>query len=102
MGNVYRSFSSVSFRFHQNNLQDFDYAVHAAGFGVRYRTPVGPVRLDLAYSINPPSYNGFGGTPAQLLQCNPNANPATQPSYCTPSVQNTSHFQFFFSLGQTF
>ena len=36
-------------------IQDFDYMVHAAGFGVRYRTPVGPVRVDLAYSINPPT-----------------------------------------------
>jgi outer membrane protein insertion porin family len=102
MGNVYSSLGNMSFRFHQNNLQDFDYAVHAVGFGVRYRTPVGPVRVDLAYSINPPSYNGFGGTATQLLTCNPNANPATEPSYCTPSAQNISHFQFFFSIGQTF
>jgi outer membrane protein insertion porin family len=102
MGNVYSSVSSISFRFKQNNLQDFDYAVHAAGFGIRYLTPVGPVRLDLAYSINPPTYNGFGGTQAQLLQCTPNASAAAQPGYCTPSVQNVSHFQFFFSIGQTF
>ena len=63
--------SNMSFRFKQKNLQDFDYTVHAVGFGVRYRTPVGPVRVDLAYSINPPSFNGFSGTPQQLLQCNP-------------------------------
>ena len=61
----------MSFRFHQNNLQDFDYTVHAVGFGIRYRTPVGPIRLDLAYSINPPAFVGFNGTPEQLLQCNP-------------------------------
>ena len=102
MGNVYSSIGNMSFRFHQRNLQDFDYAVHAVGVGVRYRTPVGPVRVDLAYSINPPSYEGFGGTPAQLLTCNPNANPSTLPSYCQPSRQNVSHFQFFFSIGQTF
>ena len=102
MGNVYSSLGNMSFRFHQKDLQDFDYTVHAAGFGVRYRTPVGPVRVDLAYSINPPAYNGFGGTPAQLIRCNPTADPATEPSYCTPSRQNTSHFQFFFSIGQTF
>jgi outer membrane protein assembly complex protein YaeT len=102
MGNVYSSIGNISFRYSQRNLQDFDYTVHAAGFGVRYRTPVGPVRLDLAYSLNPPSYNGFGGTPAELLTCNPNANPATEPSYCTPSKQSISHFQFFFSIGQTF
>jgi outer membrane translocation and assembly module TamA len=102
MGNIYKDVGDISFRFSQKNLQDFDYAVHAVGFGVRYQTPVGPVRLDLAYSINPPSFNGFGGTPAQLLQCNPNTNPSDLPSYCQPSRQNVSHFQFFFSIGQTF
>lgn len=100
MGNVYDKLSDISLRFTQKNVQDFNYAVQAAGFGVRYKTPVGPIRLDLAYSINPPAYEGFGGTPEQLLQCNPNnPNPA---SYCTPSHQQLSHFQFFFSIGQTF
>src|SRR6185369_12955813 len=33
MGNVYSGFRSISFRVHQNDLKDFDYMVHAAGFG---------------------------------------------------------------------
>lgn len=100
MGNVYSTLSSISFRFTQKNLQDFNYANQAVGFGVLYKTPVGPVRVDLAYSINPPAYLGFGGTPEQLLTCNPgNPMPA---SYCTPSHQQISHFQFFFSIGQAF
>jgi outer membrane translocation and assembly module TamA len=99
MGNVFSSLGNISFRFHQNNLQDFDYAVHAAGFGIRYRTPVGPIRLDLAYTINPPSFIGFKGTPAQLRQCNPNLPPQGP---CVGVKQNVSHFQFFFSIGQTF
>jgi outer membrane protein assembly complex protein YaeT len=102
MGNVYSSVGAISFAFHQRNLQDFDYMVHDVGFGVRYRTPVGPIRLDLAYSINPPKFDGFGGTPQQLLQCNPNAPESSLPSYCQPSQQSVSHFQFFFSIGQTF
>jgi outer membrane protein insertion porin family len=102
MGNVYGTLSDISFRFRQRNLQDFGYAAQAAGFGIRYRTPVGPVRLDLAYSLNPPKYQGFSGTPQQLLQCNPNAPPGSLPGYCRPSRQNVSHFQFFFSIGQTF
>jgi outer membrane protein assembly factor BamA len=102
MGNVYSSIGNMSFAFHQRNLQDFDYAVHAVGFGIRYRTPVGPIRGDLAYSINPPAYDGFGGTPEQLLQCNPNLPASSLPSYCQPSRQSISHFQFFFSIGQTF
>jgi outer membrane protein assembly complex protein YaeT len=99
MGNVFSTLGNMSFRFHQKNVQDFDYIVHAAGFGIRYRTPVGPVRLDLAYSINPPSFIGFNGTPQELLQCNPNLPPQ---GACVGVKQNTSHFQFFFSIGQTF
>jgi outer membrane protein insertion porin family len=95
MGNVFSTLSNISFRASQHNLQDFDYTVHAVGFGVRYRTPIGPIRGDLAYSINPPSFVGFKGTPLQLLQCSPTAP-------CQGVQQNVSHFQFFFSIGQTF
>ena len=102
MGNVYSSLSDISFRFHQNNQQDFNYMVHDVGFGIRYRTPVGPVRADFAYSINPPSYVGFSGTPAQILNCNPNVPTSQLPSYCASTPQSVSHFQFFFSIGQTF
>jgi outer membrane translocation and assembly module TamA len=99
MGNVFSSVGDISFRFHQKNLRDFDYTVHAAGFGIRYRTPVGPIRLDLAYSINPPSFIGFSGTPQELLACNPNLPPQ---GACVGVKQSISHFQFFFSIGQTF
>jgi outer membrane protein insertion porin family len=99
LGNVYSSLGNVSFRTSQHDLQDFDYTVHAVGFGVRYRTPVGPVRLDLTYSINPPYFYGFNGTQQDLINAgvDPCAPPATR---C--SVQNVSHFQFFVSIGQTF
>ena len=61
LGNVYSSVGDMSFRFHQRNLQDFNYAVQDVGFGLRYKTPVGPVRADFAYGINPPSFVGFKG-----------------------------------------
>lgn len=102
MGNVYSSLSDLSFRFHQNNPQDFNYMVHSVGFGIRYRTPVGPVRADFAYSINPPAYVGFSGTPSQILNCNPNVPVSQLPGYCQSTPQSISHFQFFFSIGQTF
>ena len=102
MGNIYTSLRDISFRYSQRNLQDFDYANQAPGIGIRYKTPVGPLRLDLAYSLNPPSFNGFGGTPVQLLQCNPNLPPSALPSYCQSTRQTLSHLQFFFSIGQTF
>jgi outer membrane protein insertion porin family len=99
MGNVFSGVSDISLRVRQRNAQDFNYTVHDAGFGIRYRTPVGPVRVDLAYSINPPSFVGFSGTPQELLQCNPNLPPT---GVCVGVPQRVSHFQFFFSIGQTF
>jgi len=102
MGNIYTNLSSVSFRFRQNNDQDFNYMVHAVGAGLRYRTPIGPIRVDLAYSINPPAFVGFNGTIDQLLTCNPNTPPSQLASYCVGVHQRLSHFQFFFSIGQTF
>jgi outer membrane protein insertion porin family len=93
-GNVYSSFDKISFRFDQRNLQDFDYMVHAVGFGLRYRTPIGPIRVDLAYSINPPRFFGCSGNIDELVACG--NNPALRTN------QSISHFQFFFSIGQTF
>jgi outer membrane protein insertion porin family len=95
MGNIYTNVSSISFRVDQHNQSDFDYMVHAAGFGLRYKTPIGPLRFDLAYSINPPKYNGFPGNYSQLVQCSIN-------NTCQASPQQISHFQFFFSIGQAF
>jgi len=91
MGNVYSSIGAISFGVHQTSLTDFDYMNHAVGFGVRYQTPLGPVRLDLAYSINPPSFNGLQGTYDQLLF-----------GGATRVLQSLGHFQFFFSIGQAF
>jgi outer membrane protein assembly factor BamA len=102
MGNVYSNLSDVSFRFHQKNDQDFNYMVHAVGFGLRYKTPVGPLRADFAYSINPPHFVGFKGTVQDLLACNPALPPSQLPAACQVVQQSISHFQFFFSIGQTF
>ena len=102
MGNTYSSLSQVSFRVRQRDLTDFNYMVHAAGLGLRYRTPVGPLRVDLAYSINPPRFFGFNGTEQDLLNAGTNPCAAGGP-YANLCVQTgVSHFQFFFSIGQTF
>jgi outer membrane protein insertion porin family len=102
MGNIYSNIGSMSLRFTQKNDQDFNYAVQAVGFGIRYKTPIGPVRADFAYSINPPRFVGFKGTIDQLLTCNPQLPASELPGYCTGVPQRLSHFQFFFSIGQTF
>jgi len=109
MGNIYTNFGDISMRYHQNNLQDFNYAEQAVGFGIRYKTPLGPVRLDLSYALNPPRYLGFStNEPIQdLLPCTAAviALQPGQPGYnpnCHSSPQRLSHFQFFFSIGQAF
>jgi outer membrane protein assembly factor BamA len=102
MGNVYSSIDQVSFRFRQQSNQDFNYMVHAFGFGIRYKTPVGPIRVDLSYSPNSPRFIGFSGTRDQLLLCNPNLPPNQNPAYCVGVPQRINAFQFHFSLGQTF
>jgi len=50
MGNVYDNIQSISWHYRQRNLQDFNYAVQAVGFGIRYHTPIGPIRADFSFS----------------------------------------------------
>jgi outer membrane translocation and assembly module TamA len=76
----------------QRDLADFDYMVHSAGFGLRYKTPVGPIRVDLAYGPNAPRFFGFEGSREDLLRG----------VGITLKEQRVNRFQFFFSLGQTF
>jgi outer membrane protein insertion porin family len=91
MGNVYDSVQDISFRFRQENIQDFDYMVQAVGFGLRYKTPIGPLRVDFSFSPDAPRFFGFQGTFDQLL-----AGTGKQVN------QKINLFQFHFSLGQTF
>ena len=74
--------------------------MHSVGAGLRYRTPVGPVRIDLGYGINPPYFFGFKGTQQELFNAGVNPCPPGAPNQCV--TQNVSHFQFFVSIGQTF
>jgi outer membrane protein assembly factor BamA len=65
----------------------FNYFSHALGTGLRYHTPAGPIRLDFSYNLNPPIF------PVVYNYSNTTA-PRT--------VGEASHFNFFFSLGQSF
>jgi len=63
---------------------DFSYMSQAVGTGLRYRTPIGPVRMDLGYNLNPPVF------------------PVNQPSRSAAYSEQVRHFNYFFSIGQTF
>jgi outer membrane protein assembly factor BamA len=64
---------------------NFNYYSHAVGLGARYKTAVGPIRVDFSWNLNPPVYPviyDFNGA--------------------APYEGQASHFNFFFSLGQAF
>jgi outer membrane protein assembly complex protein YaeT len=86
-GNVYSSVRDMRlFKFSQSSPTDFNYTSHAVGTGVRYKTPVGPIRFDLGYNLNPPQYNVVTG----------------QGTAQSVEVRQLSHVQFFLSIGQSF
>jgi outer membrane protein insertion porin family len=68
-----------------NCTNEMRYFSHTIGFSIRYATPIGPVRLDLAYQLNPaltlvPDGLGLGGQKLQRLP----------------------RFHFFFNIGSLF
>jgi outer membrane protein assembly complex protein YaeT len=67
----------------------FNYFSHAPGVGLRYHTPIGPLRLDFSYNLNPPIF--------PVIYNYSLANSASD-----PHVGEAGHFNFFFSLGQSF
>ena len=94
MGNVFATASQIAsglVRIHQpsiascsqpgsNVLCNFSYNPQAVGVGLRYKTPVGPVRFDLGYNFNPTRY----------------------PIQEQDKVESLRHINVFFSIGQTF
>ena len=95
-GNVFANVSRFNFRFTQKDDEDFNYMVHAVGFGIRYQTPIGPFRVDLAYTLNPTNFVGFRGTREELIGL------SLPELLARRERQSLGHFQFHFSLGQSF
>jgi outer membrane protein insertion porin family len=78
---------------------NFNYFSHAPGIGLRYHTPVGPIRFDFSYNLNPPIY------PININYSipTPSPNPLGLPGYeQSPHLGQAPHFNFVFSLGQAF
>jgi outer membrane protein assembly complex protein YaeT len=88
MGNAFVSTTEMwrnLLQWTQKSPTNFSYISHAVGTGVRYRTPIGPVRVDIGYNLNPPVFQ---------------VQPAS-PSLAT-RTETLRRFNFFFSIGQTF
>ena len=83
-GNVFTDVNHITLRWKPPSLTDLDYFSHTIGFGVRYPTPVGPVRVDIGYQLNPAEYQGFNTTTQQ------------------PVIYHLSHWGFSFNIGPVF
>jgi outer membrane protein insertion porin family len=79
-----------------NCTNELNYFSHTLGVGVRYATPVGPVRVDLGYLINRPSF-------VVPIPCPSGTTSATCPTGSL-GFQSTQlpRWQIFFSLGSSF
>ncbi len=83
LGNVYSTIRKMRLlKFSQNSPTDFDYTVNAVGLGFLYKTPVGPLRFDVGYALNPPRFQVVSGNSVEVRQL--------------------SHVQYFLSIGQSF
>jgi len=69
-----------------NCSNELNYFAHTIGLGIRYKTPVGPIRIDFGYQLNRPYF---------VIPC------ATGVSGCQQTTQ-LPKFQVFFNLGSTF
>jgi len=78
---------------------DFNDFSHTLGVGARYHTPIGPIRFDMGYNLNPPVF------PVLVTYGSGNASNSSSPLTCYNSnacYGQASHFNFFFSIGQAF
>jgi outer membrane protein insertion porin family len=67
-----------------DSVCDFKFMAHAIGGGVRYKTPIGPIRVDLGYNLNPAVFQ------------------IRTPVTGVPHAETMRRFNIFFSIGQTF
>jgi outer membrane protein assembly factor BamA len=69
-----------------NCTNELNYFSHTVGFGLRYATPVGPIRIDLGYGLNRPEF---------VIPCR-NASVLCQQGARVPKLE------IFFNLGSSF
>ncbi len=88
-GNVYDDIHDITLAWKSKSLTNLNYWSNTVGFGVRYPTPVGPVRLDFGLLLNPAEYE-YTPNPTQ-------ANPSPAAVFL-----NTPRYGFSFNIGPVF
>lgn len=89
-GNVYSDVNHITLRWKSPSVNDLNYFSNTIGFGIRYPTPVGPVRIDIGYQLNPAQYQ------AQVSTTTNGVTTTQQQTFQLP------HFGFFFNIGSIF
>jgi outer membrane protein insertion porin family len=77
-----------------NCTNELNYFAHTVGLGVRYKTPVGPIRIDLGYQLNRPSFVIPIPCPSNATNC--------QLGSLGQQGTRLPGFQIFFNLGASF
>jgi len=77
-----------------NCTNELNYFAHTIGLGVRYKTPVGPIRIDFGYQLNRPLFVIPIPCPSGAANCQ--VGSLGQQSTRLPG------FQIFFNLGSSF
>jgi len=77
-----------------NCSNELNYFAHTVGLGFRYKTPVGPIRIDLGYQLNRPSF-------VIPIPC-PSSNKSCKVGSLGQQGTRLPGFQIFFNLGSTF
>ena len=77
-----------------NCTNELNYFAHTVGLGVRYKTPVGPIRVDFGYQLNRPSFVIPIPCPKSATNCE--IGSLGQQGTRLPG------FQIFFNLGTSF
>ena len=83
-GNVYTDFNHINLKWTPPSVTELNYFSHTVGFGLRYPTPVGPVRVDFGYQLNPALYQFYNSTTQQFQNL------------------RLPHFEFSFNIGPVF
>ena len=83
-GNVYSDVGHITMDWKPSATSNLNYFSHTVGFGFRYATPIGPVRVDFGYQLNPARYQ------------------ATIPPSTVPQFFRLPHFEFSFNIGPIF